>query len=148
MTETDASSIRVLVVDDQRTMRDIFRRLLSQIGVDDVNNAADGEQALEKLHNPTADKPDIVICNLHMEKMDGMDFCNHEGHSAPGYPPKARPSASARKCRSTLDGHPHAALLRSRPWIAIMSQRSESRRILPDGVFGSHRPENLFDQHF
>ncbi len=77
MTKTENSSIRVLVVDDQRTMREIIRRLLSQIGVHDVDDAEDGEQALAKLHNPTTDKPDIVICDLHMEKMDGMDFCNH-----------------------------------------------------------------------
>ena len=77
MTETETSSIRVLVVDDQRTMRQIVRRLLSQIGVRDVDDAEDGEVALEKLRSPTADKPDIVICDLHMEKMDGMDFCNH-----------------------------------------------------------------------
>ncbi len=77
MTETETSSIRVLVIDDQRTMREIIRRLLGQIGVHDVDDAADGEQALKKLHDPTADKPDIVICDLHMEKMDGMDFCNH-----------------------------------------------------------------------
>ena len=75
MTETDTSSIRVLVVDDQRTMREIVRRLLSQIGVDDVDDAEDGERALEKLHHPTTDKPDIIICDLHMEKMDGMDYC-------------------------------------------------------------------------
>ncbi len=77
MTDKVDSSIRVLVVDDQRTMREIIRRLLGQIGVHDVDGAEDGEQALEKLRNPTADKPDIVICDLHMEKMDGMDFCNH-----------------------------------------------------------------------
>ncbi len=77
MTETENSSIRVLVVDDQRTMRQIVRRLLSQIGVRDVDDAEDGEVALEKLRSPTADKPDIVICDLHMDKMDGMDFCNH-----------------------------------------------------------------------
>ncbi len=77
MTETETSSIRVLVVDDQRTMREIIRRLLSQIGVRDVDDAEDGEVALEKLRNPTTEKPDIVICDLHMEKMDGMDFCNH-----------------------------------------------------------------------
>ena len=77
MTETETSSIRVLVVDDQRTMRAIIRRLLSQIGVRDVDDAEDGEVALEKLRNPTTEKPDIVICDLHMEKMDGMDFCNH-----------------------------------------------------------------------
>ena len=77
MTDKVDSSIRVLVVDDQRTMREIIRRLLGQIGVHDVDGAENGEQALEKLLNPTADKPDIVICDLHMEKMDGMDFCNH-----------------------------------------------------------------------
>ena len=75
--ETEASSIRVLVIDNQRTMREIIRRLLSQIGIHDVDDVEDGKQALEKLHNPTADKPDIVICDLHMEKMDGLDFCNH-----------------------------------------------------------------------
>ncbi len=75
MTETETSSIRVLVVDDQRTRREIIRRFLSQIGVDDVDDAEDGERALEKLHHPTTDKPDIIICDLHMEKMDGMDYC-------------------------------------------------------------------------
>lgn len=77
MSVTEASSLRALVVDDQRTMRAIIRRLLSQIGVHDIDEAEDGEQALEKLRNPTGDKPDIIICDLHMEIMDGMDFCNH-----------------------------------------------------------------------
>ncbi len=77
MTETETNSIRVLVIDDQRTMREIIRRLLGQIGIHDVDEAGDGEQALEKLHSPTAVKPDIIICDLHMENMDGMDFCNH-----------------------------------------------------------------------
>ncbi len=58
-------------------MREIIRRLLGQIGVHEVDAAADGEQALEKLRIPTADKPDVIICDLHMDKMDGMDFCNH-----------------------------------------------------------------------
>ena len=75
--ETETHSIRVLVVDDQRTMRKIIRQLLNQIGVQDVDDAEDGEQALEKLHHPTNDKPDIVICDLHMAKMDGLEFCNH-----------------------------------------------------------------------
>ncbi len=77
MMETKTNSICVLVVDDQRAMRKIIRQLLSQIGVHDVDDAEDGEVALEMLHHPTTDKPDVVICDLHMEKMDGMDFCNH-----------------------------------------------------------------------
>ncbi len=55
--ETETNSIRVLVVDDQRAMRKIIRQLLSQIGVHDVDAAADGEQALAKLHNPIVGKP-------------------------------------------------------------------------------------------
>ena len=76
MSETQATSIRVLVIDDQRTMRQIVRRLLGQIGVQDVEDAENGEAALEMLHRPLAKEPDLIICDLHMEKMDGMDFCN------------------------------------------------------------------------
>ncbi len=76
MSETQATSIRVLVIDDQRTMRQIVRRLLGQIGVQDVEDAENGEAALEMLHRPLAKEPDLIICDLHMEIMDGMDFCN------------------------------------------------------------------------
>ena len=76
MSETQATSISVLVIDDHRTMRQIVRRLLGQIGIQDVADAEDGEAALEMLHSPQAKDPDLIICDLHMEKMDGMDFCN------------------------------------------------------------------------
>lgn len=76
MMEPESSSIRVLVVDDQRTMREIIRRLLGQLGIRDVDDAENGAEALDKLRDARAAKPDIVICDLHMEKMDGMDFCN------------------------------------------------------------------------
>lgn len=50
--------------------------MLGQIGIQDVADAEDGEAALEMLHSPQAKDPDLIICDLHMEKMDGMDFCN------------------------------------------------------------------------
>ncbi len=74
MSETQATSIRVLVIDDHRTMRQIVRRLLGQIGIHDVEDAEDGAAALKILHSPQAKQPDLIICDLHMEKMDGMDF--------------------------------------------------------------------------
>ncbi len=80
MSQTQATSIRVLVIDDQRAMREILRHLLGQIGVRDVANAEDGEAALDMLHSPRAKEPDLIICDLHMEKMDGMDFCNRLRH--------------------------------------------------------------------
>ena len=76
MSETQATWISVLVIDDHRTMREIVRRLLGQIGVQDVAGAEDGEAALERLRSPQAKEPDLIICDLHMDKMDGMDFCS------------------------------------------------------------------------
>ena len=46
MTSTDQASIRVLVVDDQRTMRLIIRQLLGNVGFNNVAEAENGEQAL------------------------------------------------------------------------------------------------------
>ena len=62
-------------------MREILRHLLGQIGVRDVANAENGEAPpLDMLHSPRAKEPDLIICDLHMEKMDGMDFCNRLRH--------------------------------------------------------------------
>lgn len=69
-------SIRVLVVDDHGTMRKIIRSLLHNVGIDDVTEAANGEEALEVLRQKRVKDPDVIICDLHMDKMDGTEFCN------------------------------------------------------------------------
>ena len=66
-----ASSIRVLVVDDQLTMRALVRSALQQIGFTDVNEAPDGEEGLKTLVNKGAH---LVISDYNMPKMDGLDF--------------------------------------------------------------------------
>ncbi|MFP6731927.1 MAG: response regulator [Alphaproteobacteria bacterium] len=76
MAETNQASISVLVVDDHRTMRSIIRQLLGRVGITDVAEAEHGEQALAMLCSPMATTPDVIICDLHMHKMDGMEFCN------------------------------------------------------------------------
>jgi two-component system, chemotaxis family, chemotaxis protein CheY len=66
-----ASSIRVLVVDDQLTMRALVRSALQQIGFTDVNEAPDGEEGLKAL---VAKGAHLVISDYNMPKMDGLDF--------------------------------------------------------------------------
>jgi two-component system chemotaxis response regulator CheY len=67
--------ISVLVIDDQRAMRTIIRQLLRQIGITRTKDAENGRHALEKLSADSGiDPPDLVICDLHMAKMDGMAF--------------------------------------------------------------------------
>ena len=76
MSEQSDSELRVLIIDDQRSMRSIVRTLLGQVGIDNINEAENGEEALAFLLEPLSDFPDVIICDLHMGKMDGMEFCN------------------------------------------------------------------------
>lgn len=66
-----ASSIRVLVVDDQLTMRALVRSALQQIGFTNVSEAPDGEEGLKTL---IASGAQLVISDFNMPKMDGLDF--------------------------------------------------------------------------
>jgi DNA-binding NarL/FixJ family response regulator len=63
-------SVRVLVVDDQRLMRDGIASLLSiQDGIEVVGTAANGQEALEcalALH------PDVILMDVRMPTMDGV----------------------------------------------------------------------------
>jgi two-component system chemotaxis response regulator CheY len=61
----------VLVVDDYRSMIHIIRSLLKQIGLDDVDEAMNGAEALTKLgerHHP------LVVSDWYMEPMSGYDL--------------------------------------------------------------------------
>ncbi len=76
MSEQSDSDLRVLIIDDQRSMRSIVRNLLGQVGIDAIDEAENGEEALAFLLDPHSKFPDVIICDLHMGKMDGMEFCN------------------------------------------------------------------------
>lgn len=61
---------RILVVDDARYVRELLRLHLTGAGYQ-VELAEDGIQAAHAmLHNP----PDLVVCDLQMPYMGGMEF--------------------------------------------------------------------------
>lgn len=64
-------SMPVLVVDDYKTMIRIIRNLLKQLGFSDVDDAADGTQALEMLRKK---KYGLVISDWNMEPMTGYEL--------------------------------------------------------------------------
>jgi two-component system chemotaxis response regulator CheY len=64
-------SMPVLVVDDYSTMVRIIRNLLAQIGFGDVDDAKDGESALEKMR---IKRYGLVISDWNMEPMTGYDL--------------------------------------------------------------------------
>ena len=70
--------INVLIVDDQKTMRKIVRQLLSQQGFKQVTEAEDGAEALRlmEIHEHQENAFDVIICDLYMDGMDGLQFAN------------------------------------------------------------------------
>ena len=65
-----SSSRRVLVVDDDRDIRELLVELLGGEGYL-VSSAADGRQALWEAH---AHRPDVILLDLMMPVMDGYQF--------------------------------------------------------------------------
>ena len=69
--------LKVLVVDDQKTMRSILRRLLHEIGVNVVVEAEEGRQALDLLGRPEGQDIDLIVSDLNMPGMGSLKFCDH-----------------------------------------------------------------------
>lgn len=64
----------ILVVDDYKTMVRIIKNLLKQIGFQDVDDAADGGEALAKLKSKSYG---LVISDWNMQPMTGYELLKH-----------------------------------------------------------------------
>lgn len=63
--------IKVLVVDDFPTMRRIVKNLLKQLGFENIDEAEDGVQALNKLKSGNYG---LVVSDWNMPHMEGIDL--------------------------------------------------------------------------
>ncbi|MET9630140.1 response regulator transcription factor [Lentzea sp. NPDC006480] len=63
--------MRILVVDDDRAVRESLRRSLQFNGYQ-VETAGDGMQALESV---TAARPDAMVLDVMMPRLDGLEVC-------------------------------------------------------------------------
>jgi CheY-like chemotaxis protein len=67
-------SARVLIVDDEFSMRKVIRTLLLSVGVTNVHDVGDGERGLKAI---AAVEPDAVILDWQMPGMSGIEFVRH-----------------------------------------------------------------------
>ncbi len=67
---------RMLIVDDEKQVRETLRQLVpwEDLGFGRVETAKNGMIALERLSDF---RPDVVLCDVRMPKMDGMTFAGH-----------------------------------------------------------------------
>lgn len=67
--------IRVLIVDDSFLMRRVIRNILEKdndfIVVDEASNG------LEALEIATRERPHVILLDIEMPKMDGLEFLRH-----------------------------------------------------------------------
>ena len=63
--------MKVMLVDDSKTMRTIQRNILMQLGFKEIEEACDGLDALSKV-GPFA--PELLLVDWNMPNMDGITF--------------------------------------------------------------------------
>ncbi|MDX2148424.1 MAG: response regulator [Planctomycetota bacterium] len=66
--------MRILLVDDSKTMRNIQKMVLAQLGHKEVLEACDGQDALSKA---AAFRPELLLVDWNMPNMDGLTFIKH-----------------------------------------------------------------------
>src|SRR5450830_1735007 len=76
---TVADGLIALVVEDDDFQRRTVARMLRALGAREAREAADGKQALTLIRG--AALVDLVICDLDMPEMDGMEFIRHLGQA-------------------------------------------------------------------
>ncbi|MGM0563039.1 MAG: twitching motility response regulator PilG [Pseudomonadota bacterium] len=67
----ELSGLKVMVIDDSKTIRRTAETLLTKAGCD-VVTATDGFEALSKI---TEHKPDIIFVDIMMPRLDGYQTC-------------------------------------------------------------------------
>lgn len=66
--------MKILLVDDSKTMRSIQKSVLGQLGYTEIEEACDGQDALSKVG---AFQPDLMLVDWNMPNMDGITFVKH-----------------------------------------------------------------------
>lgn len=115
------TSARILVVDDDAVMRNYVVNTLRRMGIQTIETCVDGSTALEFVKSF---KPDLVLTDVHMAPLNGIEFVRQL---------RALPDLALRKTR-----------------VIFMSADSSSGTLteaLPLGTFGyivkPPRPETL-----
>ena len=63
--------MKILLVDDSKTMRNIQHKALNSLGYSDIVEAEDGQQALDQV---AAHSPGLILLDWNMPVMNGMEF--------------------------------------------------------------------------
>ncbi|TGM60322.1 EAL domain-containing protein [Leptospira vanthielii] len=77
----NTNELTFLVVEDDDFQREVIVDILMRLGVQKVTEARTGTEALKIINEVNYSPIDIILCDLNMPEMDGMEFLRHIGNS-------------------------------------------------------------------
>ena len=72
----------ILIIDDEKAIRKTLSEILSFEGYK-IDEAADGEEGLKRFKDKSYD---VVLCDIKMPKLDGIEFLQKAGETSPDVP--------------------------------------------------------------
>lgn len=73
------SKVKILTADDSAFMRKVLIDILTDAGYDNIIEAENGKQALEKYKS---ESPDLILLDIVMPEIDGIETLKQIGKSA------------------------------------------------------------------
>lgn len=74
-----AKELNVMIVEDDDFQRLMVANMMRSLGAASVYEAGNGQQAIDMIRGQTEKRVDIVVCDLNMPEMDGLEFLRHLG---------------------------------------------------------------------
>ncbi len=70
---TDA---KILIVEDSAFMRNVLRKILEELGIKNISEAADGKECLKKVES---ENPDLILLDMIIPEISGMEILKQIG---------------------------------------------------------------------
>ena len=128
---TDPRDIRVLVIDNEQLVGSALRRSLRDYDVDVLDNA---KEALQRLASGAS--YDVILCDLMMPQMTGMEFYEELVRVAPDHAPKVvfiTGGATAPRTRHFVASVPNTVLEKPFDVVALRQLIRERAPRAPEG---------------